>query len=423
MDNVQNESGFNIEQNLAVLADTVRIRQLPETVLNTLPEQMAAGKPEIKTYGMSGFEDTSTIVAVEAIFNLVGDKYYYNRAVTTVSREIEIHHEKIGNLNTADLEARLANPPNPELVGPENRNEYNIALEAYQGEIKQDLLIVQKEKPEIFNRLIVKYDPDVDIQMDKNSLDRQAKIDADHNRTFEFSDYYKLTTLEMYNLLEDRAVYKTLKQYSYVDNDGNLVEGENLKNRPDLKKVSSNFDTWLKLKDQPDGIKAIEFVGGLRNVESQLKEFNFLNMDETSYVHKLAYHIRKGSEVVVKYPNASGTSDLLVSANPPDGLKISNMDGKVLSPVPFLKVPPERKNLSRPEVLSSHDRQQRNAEANQMPAINPPSNARLPEGAETNGVSHANSATTQQGVLGQIRSMFSRNRRFAEDGNKNGKTM
>ncbi|RFM34419.1 hypothetical protein [Chitinophaga silvisoli] len=415
MDNVQNELEINVGHNLAVLEDTVRIRQLPETVLDTLPEQMATGKPEIKTYGLVGFEDVSTVIGIEATFYLIENKYYLNRTQATVAKEIEITHGKIGDLNTADLESRLANPPTAEFRTSENSTEYDLALENYQSKITQDLLVVQKEKPEIFNRLIVKYHPDVDIQMDKTSLDRQARIDADHNKTFEFSDYYKLTTMEMFNLLEGRAVYKTLKQYNFVDSEGNIVEGDNLKNRPELRQVSSKFDTWLKLKQQPNGSQVIEFVGGLRNVESQLVKFNFQDMDDANYVDKLAYHIRKGSEVVVKFPNASGSSNLIVAANPPEGLKIANMEGKVLSPVPFLKIQPEKKNFSRPVVTSSPDRQVKNEESNREVVDNQPSQAQQHTGSQTNG--NENSQSPSQGVLQQVRSFFSRNRQVGEDNN------
>ncbi|RXK81659.1 hypothetical protein [Filimonas effusa] len=428
MDNVQNDFENNVGQNFAVLTDTVRIRQLPETVLDTLQEQMATRRPEIKTFGMAGFDDSPTIISIEATFNLIDDTYYYNRALAMVSKEIDIHHEKIGDLNTADLEARLANPPSQDFVTPENSHEYNIAFAAYQSEITKDLLIVQQEKPEIFNRLMVKYGPDVDIQMDKATLERQAKIDADHNKSFEFSDYFKLTTLEMYNLLEDgnrneerRAVYKTLKRYDYVDSEGNIVEGNNLKDRQDLKRVPSKFDTWLRMKEQPDGSLGIEFVGGLRNVESKLKGFNFLNMDDDQYVNRLAYHIRKGSEVIVQFRNASGVSELLVSANPPEGLKIKNMDGKVLSPVPFLKVQPERKNLSRPVVLSTNERQQKYAQSNHTAGPNTPANGQQPIAAQNNDGGNQNTQNAHQGVMQQFRSFFGRNREVGEDNNKNGK--
>jgi hypothetical protein len=226
-----------------------------------------------------------------------GERHYYNGMQSTLYA-IEIPREVINGIDTTGLEALLQKRPkityNDMLVG---MDKFNATNQAYITNLSNRMQVVAQANPDIFNMLMVKYNPEINFAQDPAWADAQKQIRETHIRQqfFKWSSK-RITVTEAPNLLYGRAVNKDL-----------------------FDKQGVQYNTWLQIdfnsKKTDSGNYQWHSWHEKRgfNISDKIDEFNFKYDSKTDLIKNL----RKGFQVEVVGIKKDGTEEVLVlEANP-----------------------------------------------------------------------------------------------------------
>lgn len=267
---------------------------------------------------------------------------YLQEVHAVLNKGIEIPPERIGSVDTFELNNRFKNPPNPEFVTPDNQQEFIALQQAWQQQINGDMKILMEQKPETFVRFMEKYNPQLDFDIPPAIVRQRDQLREEHTISVTISSYYNLTPLEIYNALRfDRAINKDLFRKP--------KEGEPSEQTPDGKVKNISYNAWVKpnVKQPPDEKGRVQMQMWTKewgfNLVRELNLYNFREMqsDNLGRSDKI-YFMKKGVAVTFTNANSNGERFVKAIAMPGDklvdlyklsGERISNQKDYLKKPV------------------------------------------------------------------------------------------
>lgn len=310
-----------------------------------------------------------------------GQGPYQQEVHAVLYKGIDIPPEKIGPVDTLNLESRFQNPPNPELITPENQHEFMLMEHEYRGQINADMKILMEQKPDIFIRFMEKYRPQLDFEASPALVKQQEQLRTDHKIDVLISSYYNLSPLEVYNALRfERAINKDLFRKP--------KEGEPAEKRPDGKIENIRYNAWVK----PKLNEALDENGRIQmqmwtkewgfNLVRELNLYNFREMQsENLGRNDKIYFMKKGVAATFTNVNATGDRQVRAIADPEvKKVELYKMNGeKILNQKDYLKK----------QVISEAE-QYRNSNKQQHRASTIPSSVQVASTADTKNGQNSN---------------------------------
>lgn len=291
--------------------------------------------------GVEKFEFNNQAIVEEAnhriehilYFNLGKDKdgprHFYNALQTTLYM-VDIPTGQINQVDIAELEKLLQSKALYDPVHWKgNQQAFQDHMQPYHENISQQMQLVASGDIDVFNRLMVKYNPTIHFEQDPAWLKSQEIISAAETRKQYFPHYKKITATEAPNLLYGRAVNK---EY-FTKEGGNL------------------YNTWLKLNfNKQNEHKNYEYDSWHQNhgfnLDAKIDEFNFRDFHDEKRKDTL-YSLRKGSLVPLIGVKADKTEvELIVETYPEKRTVNLYNEGKLQAHNDFRKEPRVRERSS-----------------------------------------------------------------------------
>lgn len=255
---------------------------------------------------------------------------YPQRVYAELHIPVEIPTKEIEGILTGDLENRLQNPPDAELVTPENRHEFEAMSVRHQQEISRDLKVIMEKEPDIFVQFLEKYKPKVDFAIPEELKKKQEQLHEDHHPTNTFSSYFNLSPLEIYHSLRygTAAIHKTLFRKA--------KPGEEVALHPDGTPQNVKYSTWVKVdySQPPDefGAHPVIMPKGKRNFslvrDLNLHNFNEMLSESLGRSDKIQF-MMKGGPAVFTNNNPTGERKVIAIADPFAGeVKLRKLNGE-----------------------------------------------------------------------------------------------
>jgi hypothetical protein len=245
-------------------------------------------------------------------------KIYYNTVSAELYKDIKIPSLTVEGVSLQALETKLQLP-----TGQLSAKDQQKHLK----EISQEMKLVMDHKPEVFNALMVKFNPKLDFEIPAAMQAAQEKLYNENKRSHEFSNYYNLTPLEIYNVLNGRSVNKNLFRTHSAPA---KVEGV----QPKLSDLQ--FNTWVRIdfsKPPVDGERKVDLLQRKTYIiDKQLEHYNFLELKTPASRLAVEEALKKGSQVLVNNLNSTGEKKVLIEALPKyNSFLFHKLDGSQIS--------------------------------------------------------------------------------------------
>jgi hypothetical protein len=228
-----------------------------------------------------------------------------------------VPHKTVLGFDTTEAETLLKNRPSEQMVNPFNKEEFDKLMHVHNAEVESKMGFLFQHAPAVFDALYVKYKPDVQIQPSPEMVKTMQTLENDQVKFNTFSTYYNLTKLEMYNLMDGGAIFKTLFK---TNKEGVPAVGQNAAQQNEPAK-DNRYKAWVRVdfdNRRPDGSFEIKMFHENRNfnLRELFSNYNFKETNDRFSRGDVVKFLEKGSKILVTNLNDTGEKELLVRANP-----------------------------------------------------------------------------------------------------------
>lgn len=243
--------------------------------------------------------------------NTENPNVYLNSVDVLLNKSITVPHRLVLGFDTQEAETLLMNKPQPEMVNPFNKEEYERMTYVHNAKAEEKMKFLFEHAPEVFNALYIKYRPEVDIQITPEMQQQQELLQQGLVKYNSFSTYYNLTKLELYNALDGGAVLKTLFKINKPED-----EQQNTQEQKDNK-----YKSWVQVnfdKKRSDGSYEMKMYHENRDyhLREVFSNYNFKETNDRFSRGDVIRFMEKGSRVLLTNLGDLGEKQVIARANP-----------------------------------------------------------------------------------------------------------
>jgi hypothetical protein len=317
-------------KNLEYLQDNLKYLGFPDTLNESLEQNLKAQKPEFQLHVAIPHYSNTADYTLHFRKSDQSDLYFLNKVDASITGDIKISHANVNGIDSIELENRMRNMRNPDSAGAD-RPGANLSESEQKSKIREDLsaLSTSTQGKDLADRLAAVYMKQADFSDNPKLWDGAQKlIDREKvSQTFYLNNGKGVTAKEAYNLLEGRAVNKDL-----------------------INKSGEKYNAWIQLdfahKNPDESFKVKQFHSNYGfDLEKELIKYPFKELKDPGQKDDLIKSLKKGNLHLVNVDAEDGNRRQYVKASPEQRtIERYYSNGKLIEPVSLTSTQVESKS-------------------------------------------------------------------------------